>query len=71
MLVMFIWVYIQTGQAWKISSKGRRFNSHSGKAYFSSLPGLDIHSEYNITSIIFTRVHYTNTEKKPQKNIVI
>jgi hypothetical protein len=33
----------------------------SGQAYFSSLPGVDIHSEYNITSILFTWVHYTNT----------
>ena len=26
-------------------SKGRRFDSHRGQAYFSSLPGVDIHSE--------------------------
>ena len=26
-------------------SKGRRFESHRGQAYFSSLPGVDIHSE--------------------------
>ena len=25
--------------------KGRRFDSHRGQAYFSSLPGVDIHSE--------------------------
>ena len=24
---------------------GRRFDSHCGQAYFSSLPGVDIHSE--------------------------
>ena len=24
---------------------GRRFDSHRGQAYFSSLPGVDIHSE--------------------------
>ena len=28
-----------------IDSKGRRFDSHRGQAYFSSLPGMDIHSE--------------------------
>jgi hypothetical protein len=27
------------------NSKGRRFDSHRGQAYFSSLPGVDIHSE--------------------------
>jgi hypothetical protein len=26
-------------------SKGRRFDSHRSQAYFSSLPGVDIHSE--------------------------
>jgi hypothetical protein len=26
-------------------SKGRRFDSHRGQAYFSSLSGVDIHSE--------------------------
>jgi hypothetical protein len=26
-------------------SKGRRFDSHRGQAYLSSLPGVDIHSE--------------------------
>ena len=26
-------------------SKGRRFESHRGQAYLSSLPGVDIHSE--------------------------
>ena len=26
-------------------SKGRGFDSHRGQAYFSSLPGVDIHSE--------------------------
>jgi hypothetical protein len=26
-------------------SKGRRFDSHRGQAYFSSLPGVDTHSE--------------------------
>ena len=26
-------------------NKGRRFDSHRGQAYFSSLPGVDIHSE--------------------------
>jgi hypothetical protein len=26
-------------------SKGRRFDCHRGQAYFSSLPGVDIHSE--------------------------
>jgi hypothetical protein len=25
--------------------EGRRFDSHRGQAYFSSLPGVDIHSE--------------------------
>jgi hypothetical protein len=29
----------------KFASKGRRFESHRGQAYFSSLPGVDIHSE--------------------------
>ena len=59
--VMLLWVYIHTGQAWKIClatvgiepmtfgiplgwySKGCRFDSHGGQAYFSSLPGVDIH----------------------------
>jgi hypothetical protein len=27
------------------NSKGRRFDSHRGQAYFSSSPGVDIHSE--------------------------
>jgi hypothetical protein len=26
-------------------TKGRRFESYRGQAYFSSLPGVDIHSE--------------------------
>jgi hypothetical protein len=26
-------------------AKGRRFDSNRGQAYFSSLPGVDIHSE--------------------------
>jgi hypothetical protein len=26
-------------------SKGRRFDSHGGQAYFSNVPGVDIHSE--------------------------
>ena len=26
-------------------NRGRRFDSHRGRAYFSSLPGVDIHSE--------------------------
>ena len=29
-------------------SKGRGFDSHCGQAYFSSLPGVDIHSECSI-----------------------
>jgi hypothetical protein len=33
------------------------------QAYFSSLPGVDIYTQSNITSIIFTWVHYTNTEQ--------
>ena len=28
-----------------IYEKGRRFDSHRGQAYFSSLPGVDTHSE--------------------------
>jgi hypothetical protein len=28
-----------------VGSLGRRFDSHRGQAYFSSLPGVDIHSE--------------------------
>ena len=33
------------GRALGWYSKGRRFDSHRGQAYFSSLPGVDIHSE--------------------------
>jgi hypothetical protein len=28
-----------------VGSKGRRFDYHRGQAYFSSLPGVNIHSE--------------------------
>jgi hypothetical protein len=69
MFVMLLWVYIHTGQAWKICpatmgiepttfgsfgsnlrplvrSKGRIGSIPTvGQAYFSSLPGADIHSE--------------------------
>jgi hypothetical protein len=31
-----------------------RFYSHRGQSYFSSLPGVDIYTQSNITSIIFT-----------------
>jgi hypothetical protein len=32
---------------------------HGGQAYFSSLPGVDIYTQSNITNIIFTWVHNT------------
>ena len=34
------------GRALGLYSKGRRFDSRRGQAYFSSLPGVDTHSEY-------------------------
>ena len=37
--------YSSVGRALGWCSKGRRFESHRGQAYFSSLPGVDIHSE--------------------------
>jgi hypothetical protein len=49
---MLLWVYIHTGQAWKIclatvGIEPTTFGilAHRGQAYFSSLPGVDIHSE--------------------------
>jgi hypothetical protein len=50
-------------------SKGRRFDSHRDhRAYLSSLPRhifqacpVWIYTQSNITSILFTWVHYTNT----------
>jgi hypothetical protein len=37
--------YFGTESSSEWYSKGRRFDSHRGQAYFSSLPGVDIHSE--------------------------
>jgi hypothetical protein len=49
MFVMLLWVYIQTGQAWKICLTPVGIEptelNHRGQGYFSSLPGVDIHSE--------------------------
>ena len=56
MLVMLLLAFILPG-------KLEKYASHRGQAYFSSLPGR-INTQSNITSIIFTWVHYTNTEKK-------
>jgi hypothetical protein len=42
--VMLLWVYIHTGQAWKICLATMGFEPR-GQAYFSSLPGVDIYSE--------------------------
>ena len=35
----------QLAEHWASIPKGRRFDSHRGQAYFSSLPGVDTHSE--------------------------
>jgi hypothetical protein len=51
LLVMLLWVYIHTGQAWKICLTTVGINP------------VWIYTQSNITSIIFTWVHYTNTEK--------
>jgi hypothetical protein len=60
MLAMLLWVYIHTGQAWKIclATVGNEPTNH----IFQAGP-VEIYTQSNITSIIFTRVHYTNTEK--------
>ena len=39
------WPRGSVGGALGWCSKGRRSESHRGQAYFSSLPGVDIHSE--------------------------
>ena len=40
------------GRALGWYSKGRRFDSHRGQAYFSSLPGVDIHQGSNFIAAI-------------------
>jgi hypothetical protein len=58
MLVMLLWVCIHTGQAWKICLWPGTVARH----IFQACP-VWIYTQSNITSIIFTWVHYTNTEK--------
>ena len=43
-------------------SKGRTFDSHRGQAFFQACP-VWIYTQSNITNIVFTWVHNTNTEK--------
>jgi hypothetical protein len=52
--VMLLWVFIHTGQAWKICGP-HRAGLKNMRATVGS--GVDIHH----TSILFTWVHYTNT----------
>jgi hypothetical protein len=61
MLVMLFWVYIHTGQAWKICLP------NVARHIFQACPvWIYTQSQSNIsyiTSIVFTWVHCTNTEK--------
>jgi hypothetical protein len=43
--------------------KGRRFDSHRGQAYIFQACPVWIYTQSDIASIVFTWVHYTNTEK--------
>jgi hypothetical protein len=67
-LVMLLWVYIHTRQAWKIclttvGNEPTTFDLPTVvRRIFQACP-VWIYTQSNITSIIFTWVHYTNTEK--------
>jgi hypothetical protein len=55
---MLLWVYIHTGRAWKICPATVGIEPTSLYTTFGIL------AQSNITNIIFTWVHNTNTEKK-------
>jgi hypothetical protein len=48
------------------TSKGRRFDSHCGRAYFSSSPGVDIHSRVT-SQTSYSPEYITPTQKKKTK----
>ena len=69
LLVMLLWVYFHTGQAWKICLATVKYAcppcmksmpAHRGQAYFQACPVWK-YTQSNITSILFTWVHYTIT----------
>jgi hypothetical protein len=62
MLVMLLWV-IHTGQAWKIYLSTVGIEPTVERHIFFQACTVWIYTQSNITSIIFTWVHYTNTEK--------
>jgi hypothetical protein len=63
MLVMLLWVYIHTGQAWKICLTTVGFEPTTFGTLAQACPVWIYTAQSNITSIIFTWVHYT-TQKK-------